>query len=525
MAELLHLTNARIWTADDARPWASSLTIRGRRVEAIDQPVPPGAEIIDLGGRVVTPGLIDAHVHMLLGGHALRELDLSRVRSRDAFEEAIARRHAELADGEWLIARGWHSENWPSHEEPDKSWLRAAGDRPVVCHRMDHHASLVNDAALAWCERYGADFSRTPAGGRISRDAQGEPTGLLVEAAAWQLLNPHLPQPTLEQQRDALRTAEDHLLSLGVTSVGSMEYGAEVADVFEPVRDALRVRVFIMLLDRDWPLDFTYGESFENDDHLAVVGYKSFIDGTLGSRTARLLADYDDDPGNRGLLLELAEQGVLNAWAREVADRGFQPVMHAIGDEAARRALDAIEHLDPSHRARIEHAQQLALDDLPRFAQRIASMQPLHRADDARYAERRLGRNRLNGTFVFRSLKQAGATLAFGSDWPIVTCDPIPGMRAAITGLTLDDEPFAPEQCLSVEETLRAYTVDAAYACRADDRVGTLREGMFADLVAFDRDPFSADWPRESPRIVLTIADGRIHLNRLRLAAAPTARA
>ncbi len=522
-ARPLHLTNARIWTADPDRPSASTLTIVGERITALDAAAPDDAEIIDLGGRTVTPGLIDPHVHLLMGGQSLSELDLSSVRSRAAFEEAIARRHAQLPPDEWLIARGWNSENWPTNEDPTQAWLRHAGDRPVVCVRMDHHASLVNAAVMEHCAAAGADFSREPPGGRIMRDAHGQPTGLLVEAAAWQLVNPHLPQPTPAQRLRDLRAAEAHLLSLGITSVGTMEYGRDVESTILPHRDELRVRLFIMLLDRDWPLDFSFGHSVINDHRLAIIGYKSFIDGTLGSRTARLLNDYADDPGNRGLLLELAAAGDLNEWASAVAAQGFQPVMHAIGDEAARLALEAIEPLDPAIRARIEHAQQLDPADIPRFHRRIASMQPLHRADDARYAARRVGDDRLIGTFAFRRLKEAGAIIAFGSDWPIVTCDPMPGMRAAITGLTLDDEPFAVDQCLTVAETLRAYTADAAYACRAEDRIGMLREGYCADVVAFDRDPFTINWRCETPRIVLTITGGRIAHRLLHNAAAPTA--
>lgn len=518
MTECLHLTNAKIWTADEHRPWAGSLTIEGPFITALDGEPPEGAEIIDLGGRVVTPGLIDAHVHLLMGGRALAELDLSRVRSRAEFEEAIARRDLELPPGEWLIARGWSDENWSSHENPDKSWLGAAGNRPVVCYRMDHHAAVVNEPVLGLC-----DLARELVGGSVRRDERGEPTGLMVEAAAWELVNPLIPAPSPARRRQALEAAQEHLLSLGVTSVGAMEYARDVAAVLVPERGNLRVRLFIMLLDRDWPLDFTYAESFTNDQRLAVIGCKSFIDGTLGSRTARLLRDYNDDPGNRGMLVELCARGVLKDWAEAVAARGLQPVMHAIGDEAARHALEALEGVDRACRARIEHAQQLDPVDIPRFRDRIASMQPLHRADDARSVERRVGRDRLAGTFAFRSLVNAGARLAFGSDWPIVSCDPILGMKAAITALTLDDTLFMPEERLSVEETLRAYTRDAAYACRTEHMVGMIRAGMRADLVAFSDDPFAIDWKRDTPHIVLTVADGVVRMNRVRLAVAPGA--
>jgi predicted amidohydrolase YtcJ len=510
----LHLRNARIWTGDPDRPWASSLTIRHGRIAGLDgdpdgDPDDDQVRIIDAQGRTAAPGLVDAHVHLLLGGEALGGLDLSQVRSRREFEAAIAKRHEELPPGQWLIAGGWSQENWPGAQLPDKRWLAAAGGvggRPVVCHRMDLHAVLVNEPVLALF-----DTSTDPPAGRIEREPNGgEPTGLLVETAAWELVNPLVPKPGAGARRQALLAAQNHLHGVGVTAVGTMEYERSVRDVYQPLREQLSLRCRVILLDRGWPMDFEFGRGFPGDDHLAVIGYKTFVDGTLGSRSARMLADYADDPGNRGEFLELAAAGHMHDWARAVSAAGFAPVMHAIGDEAVRTVLDVIEDLEnASPRPRIEHAQQIDETDFPRFRGVVTSMQPLHKADDCRYVQRRLGPDRLAGTFAFRRLRDSGAVLAFGSDWPIVSCDPMLGMRAAITGLTLDGEVFAADQTLTVAETLEAYTANAAAAVGLVGG-GVLRPGGLGDVVLFDRDPFEANWLDLPPKITTTIVGGEV---------------
>lgn len=513
MSGVLHITNARRWTGEHDRRelQRGDIAIAGGRIAAIGPTnALPGATVIDAADRVVTPGLIDAHMHLVMGAKARAELNLAGITSREAFEAAIAERHRALPAGAWLIARGWSSENWQPSVDPDKSWLRTAGDRPCVCHRMDHHASLVNDAVMQMC----GPLTNDPPGGRIVRDAAGEPTGLFVEAAAWKLINPRIPEPPAEELQRATLDAARWLASLGITAVGSMEYQSTVERVLLPIAEQLPIRVQVTLLDRDWPLDFSFAHAFKPTGQLNIIGLKTFIDGTLGSRTARMLQNYADDPGNRGLLVELAGEGRLIDWIRLVAAEGFSPSMHAIGDEAARLALDAIDQIDETFRARvrprIEHAQQIDRSDIPRFRGRIASMQPLHKADDCRYAEKRVGTHRLAGSFAFRSLKEAGAVLAFGSDWPIVSPDPIAGMQVAITGKLADGSIFAPEQNLTVEETLAAYTKNAAFALQLDDGAPSLRTGSHADIVFWDRDPFAADWLNDPPRVELTICDGKI---------------
>lgn len=498
---LIH--NARIWTATGR--WADSLLIRDGRVAALDGDArfASVSHIIDAAGRTVVPGFIDSHVHLLMAGRSLRQLDLSSVRSRDEFKAAIASRHAQLEDGQWLIAHGWSSENWGG-EVPDKSWLAAAEDRPVVAYRVDIHVALVNDAVLKLC-----NLTTDPPGGRIERDATGDPTGLMVESAAWKIVNPLVPDPNAHEKSQHLMAAQSHAHARGITAVGTMEYSRDLCEVFTPSRDLLTLRCRVTLLDRHWPMEFNVGRDFPASQNLAVIGYKAFIDGTLGSRTARMLADYADDPGNRGMLVELAAEGHLQAWAHAVAAAGLSPSMHAIGDEACRRAMDAIAGIDPSVRPRIEHAQQIDNADFRRFSNTIASMQPLHRADDGRFAESRVGSARTPGSFAFRRLLDAGAVLAFGSDWPVVSCDSIAGMRAAITGLTLEGKLFQPQENLTVEEALHAYTTGAAYALQIDD-AGKIAIGSLGDAVMLDRDPFTADWVNAPPRVEMTIVNGEV---------------
>ena len=372
---------------------------------------------------------------------------------------------------------------------------------------MDIHAALVNDAVLAQCDHASRPDDDPAWGGRIERDATGTPTGLMVEAAAWQLVNPIIPAPTTEERHAALLDAQRLAHAAGLTSVGSMEDRRDVEEVFRPQRDRLTLRCRVTLMDRAWPMDFDYGRDFDGDDTLGVVGYKTFLDGTFGSRSARMLADYADDPGNRGLWLELAAAGDFEPWARAVRRAGLSPSVHAIGDAAVRLALDVIERDEaPGPPLRIEHAQHVDPSDRTRFDGVIASMQPLHKAVDGRAALGRLGPGRVGGSFAFRSLADAGARLAFGSDWPVVSCDPIAGIRAAVTGRTVDGAEFLPEESLSVTEALTAYTAGAAEALALD--AGVLAPGRLGDLVLLDGDPFACDWVDVVPRVVMTVVGG-----------------
>jgi len=499
----LHLHNARVYTMDAASPRAQAITFRDGRIESLGR---AGADrSIDLRGATVLPGLIDSHLHLELGGQSLLRLELSGARDRAGFEGLVADRHTSLAPGAWLIGGGWNEDAYPDRALPDASWLRSAGTRPAVCWRMDQHACVVNEPVLALL---GAshDLRQDPPGGRIVRDARGAPTGLLQESAAWQLLQPLVPSPSNDDRKRAVLAAHAHLASHGITSAGSMEYERIVRDALAPQRDAFRVRMRVTLLDRAWPLDCSFATSFAHDDRLAIIGMKAFIDGTLGSRTARMLDDYADAEGNRGLFVELAERGLLREWIARVRDAGLSPSMHAIGDEAARAALDALDALHAT--ARIEHAQTVHPDDIPRFRGRFASMQPLHKAYDARSARARLGAPRLRRFFPLRALLHAGARLAFGSDWPIVSPDPIAGMRAVITGRDIDEQVCRPEDNLGVHAALVGYTREAA-ACLGMSDAGSLRPGFQADCTILDRDPYACDWVRTVPRVLATIMGGR----------------
>ena len=458
--------------------------------------------ILDADGAWVHPGFVDAHLHMGLGGDGMTQLDLSGVRSRAEFEQAITREAAALPPGQWLRAHGWNEEDFSKDGMPTRSWLKGAGDRPVVAYRVDYHACVVNDAVL---ER--VRLEDCPPGGRVDRDAHGHPTGLMVEGAAWHLVNPVVPEASVKDRQNAMRTADQYFAKNGLVAVGSMEYARELTQALEPIRRELRVRVLVTLLERDWPLNCSVAESFENDAMLSVIGFKAFLDGTLGSRSAAMLSPYPDDPaGGDGMLIELAEEGVLGEWIRFVESKGFSPSMHAIGDRALRLALDVADTLPEAARSRVrfEHAQTIHPDDLPRMEGRFASMQPLHRTLDAPVAEARLGTERLGHFYPLKSLEEAGARLAFGSDWPIVDCDPFKGIRAAVTGCGV-----GPSEVVGIDTALAGYTTEAR-ACLGLEG-GTISPGAPADLVLLDRDPREVDWSSdEAPTVLTTIVGGRV---------------
>ena len=482
-------------------------------IDRIDRVTPGDASTliargaIDRRDQFAVPGFVDAHLHLTLASIGLSKVDLSGCASRVGFESRIAAGAASLARGAWLEAQGWDESSWGG-AMPDSSWLHTAGDRPAVAYRMDIHACVVNDVLLERLMREGA-LDADPPGGTIVRDASGAPTGLLLEQAAWQIVNPRVPVPDATRRQAALLLGISHLLRFGVTAAGSMEYAREVREVLLPVArlPVPMPTIAVTLLDRTLPLDLSVAKEFHVNGRLRVIGAKSFADGTLGSRTAAMLEPY---AGMRscGLLIEHAHDGTLVEWMREVAAAGLSPSIHAIGDAAVRATLDAADAAGiPRGILRIEHVQTLSDADVPRLAGAFASMQPLHAASDMPGAADRLGAHRTRLLFRWADIARAGATLAFGSDWPVVPPDPIRAMRSAITGRA-DDGRIYGHSLISPEDALIAHTEGAARCLGLWPHCGNLAPGARADIALLDADPLRCDWDDLPPRVCGVILGG-----------------
>lgn len=518
---------------DPAKPDAEAIAINGNRIVALGSSseirklAGPGTEVIDAGGKLVLPGFNDAHVHFLGGGFQLSSVDLRDANTPEEFAQRIRTFAGKLPPGRWITGGDWDHERWAELNGksplPTKELIdRFTPDTPVFVSRLDGHMALANSLALklAGVTKETPD----PDGGLIVRDpTTGEPTGVLKDAAmsaVWKVI----PDSTFAEKLAAAKAATEHAARLGVTSVQDVSAGSDVG-VYQSLleRGELKTRIYAIAPLPAWErLARTGVRAHFGSDMLRIGGLKGFADGSLGSTTAFFYEPYLDAPTTRGLAGdEMFPEGAMLERVRQADRAGLQVLVHAIGDRANDQILSLFGQVTRENgvrdrRFRIEHAQHLRRQDIPRFASQkvIASMQPYHAIDDGRWAEKRIGPERAKTTYAFRSLLAAGAALAFGTDWTVAPLDPMLSIYAAVTRRTLDGknpDGWIPEQKISVEEAVRAYTVGSAYAEFQEGSKGTLTPGKLADIVMLSRDLFRIE-PREieEVKVVLTIMDGRI---------------
>lgn len=546
----LMLVNARVYTLDwddpsgdgslhedapnDGRNWhpdADAVVIKGDRIlfvgKTADASVHRGetTRVVDLAGATVIPGLVDSHTHVFGLGAALERVDLVDV---DTEEEAVARvveRARSVPKGEWIVGRGWDEGAW-ANRYPDKVLLsEAVPDHPVFLASLHSFAGWANQMALD--EAGVTAATEAPVGGEIRRTADGEPNGLFLNRAV-PLISDAVPPPPRETVAKQVIAGLRQMAEDGYVTVHEAGLDAREMSILEELEASgqLPIRVYAMLSLRDEDLIREWlvrGPDTDTDSMLVTRSVKAYYDGALGSRGARLLYDYADQPGHRGVSGD--NYGFNETLTEEAMQRGFQLAIHAIGDAGNREALDILQRIFDAHpetsrnRHRIEHAQVLHPDDIPRFGELgvIASMEPPHAMEDKTWAEARLGPERIAGAYAWRSLRETGAPLTFNSDNPGSDHDIFYGMHSAIARQDKSYEPeggWYAEQAVNVDETIRAYTNWSAYASFREDDTGVLASGRWADITVMDIDPFMlAD---ESPgdllngRILMTIVAGKV---------------
>jgi predicted amidohydrolase YtcJ len=528
-AELI-VHNAVIHTANDARPRVEAAAVRGGRFVVVGSNaealklVGTGTRVIDAGGKTVVPGLQDAHGHFTGLGASLQVLRLRGTKTYDEIVEMVKARAASARPGEWILGRSWDQNDWPDKQFPTHEKLSAAApSNPVYLTRVDGHAALVNQSAMT-----AAGLSRAtkdPAGGRILRDAKGDPTGVLIDQAQG-LVSQKIPAISDAQLEDQIRLADAEARRLGLTMVHDAGADPRTVEAYKRLIDSgqLKTRLYVMLSGSLDQLQAAFEKGPIKDyanRRLMVQAIKIVADGALGSRGAALLEPYSDEPKNVGLLTTPPEE--VHAKALAASRAGFQSCTHAIGDRANRQVLDIYEKVYSEApvarnlRLRIEHAQILDAADIPRFRNLnvIASMQTTHATSDMPWVPARLGAARTaEGAYVWQKLIKSGAILANGSDFPVEEPNPMLGFYAGITRQDPDGNPpkgWMPDERLSRAEVLKAFTWNAAFAAHAETELGSIEPGKYGDLVMLDRDVMSVE-ARSIPgaQVLLTVIGGEV---------------
>jgi len=525
----LIVTGGRVWAGGERadRPVAGAVAIADGRILAVGDSahiaryVGRSTEVLSATGGLVLPGFADGHTHFSSGGFQLASVDLRTSTSQREFVRRLKDYARTLRPGEWITGGDWDHERWAGAPLPRRDWIDSVTPRnPVFVSRLDGHMALANTLAL----RAAGITKRTPdyAGGVIVRDRRsGEPTGVLKDNAMDPVFRV-IPEPTAEQRDSALVRALAHAATLGVTAIADMSTPAEDFGTYRRIRDAgrLTLRAYLHFPLAGWrAVADTVARYGPGDDWLRVDGVKGYVDGSLGSTTALFFTPYNDAPQTTGEMV--TPEDSLRAWIGAADSAGLHVAVHAIGERANAVLLAIFDSVARAHgrrdrRFRVEHAQHLRRADIPRFGALgvIPSMQPYHAIDDGRWAQKRIGPERIKTTYAFRSLLDSHAVLAFGSDWTVAPLDPLQGIYAAVTRRTLDGKypgGWVPEERITLREALQAYTVANAYAMFAEGQRGTIEVGRLADVVVLDRDLFElAPDSLATAQVRYTIVGGKV---------------
>tara|TARA_R110000737_G_scaffold90134_2_gene122517 strand:- start:886 stop:2544 length:1659 start_codon:yes stop_codon:yes gene_type:complete len=498
----LIITNANIWTGNSDSPKAEAMAIKGDTIFAIGSAIDiqkfqgQSTEVIDVQNKFITPGFIDTHVHLLMGGNSLLSVQLRDAKTKSEFINRIAAFANNIKPNQWIVEGNWDHTLWGG-ELPTKEWIdKFTSENPVAIYRMDGHMILANSAALKIA---GIDKNTgNVVNGEIVKNPDGTPTGILKSEAMYLVLN-KIPVLTNVQKEEAINSAQDYLISQGVTSIHDVDSlgGYEVLNTMNSAKK-LKIRVYSADPLKYWK---SISNTTNETKWLKNGLMKGFVDGSLGSHTAAFNEPYSDKKEDKGLFI--VDVDSLYQWISNADFNDLQVTVHAIGDRANNTILNTFERVieengNRDRRFRIEHAQHLANNDIYRFSKLnvIASMQPYHAIDDGRWAEELIGKERIKSTYAFKSLLDANTTLVFSSDWPVAPASPIYGVYAAVTRQTTDGknpDGWVPEQKINVAEALMAYTKNAAYSSFDENIKGTLESGKLADFVILSEDLFSIE--------------------------------